>query len=82
MSDKYGKPILKYDLLQDLAQNNISFVDDLSQYLINVNNVQKRTDIIRPTNLKLFILCDGIMNNTLLTGKSLLSSLQSNFSFI
>ena len=71
-----------YDLLQDLAQNNISFVDDLSQYLINVNNVQKRTDIIRPTNLKLFILCDGIMNNTLLTGKSLLSSLQSNFSFI
>ena len=71
-----------YDLLQDLAQNNISFVDDLSQYLINVNNVQKRTDIIRPTNLKLFILCDGIINNTLLTGKSLLSSLQSNFSFI
>ena len=82
MSDKYGWPILKYDLLQGLAQNNISFVDDLSQYLINVNNVQKRTDIIRPTNLKLFILCDGIINNTLLTGKSLLSSLQSNFSFI
>ena len=82
MSDKYGWPILKYDLLQDLAQNNISFVDDLSQYLINVNNVQKRTDIIRPTNLKLFILCDGIINNTLLTRKSLLSSLQSNFSFI
>ena len=81
MRDKYGS-ILKYDLLQDLAQNNISFVDDLSQYLINVNNVQKRTDIIRPTNLKLFILCDGIINNTLLTGKSLLSSLQSNFSFI
>ena len=80
MSDKYGWPILKYDLLQNLAQNNISFVDDLSQYLINVN--QKRTDIIRPTNLKLFILCDGIINNTLLTGKSLLSSLQSNFSFI
>ena len=82
MSDKYGWPILKYDLLQDLTQNNISFVDNLSQYLINVNNVQKRTDTIRPTNLKLFILCDGIINNTLLTGKSLLSSLQSNFSFI
>ena len=41
LSEKYGWPIVKSDILKDLATNSMNFPEDLSDYLMNVNNVRK-----------------------------------------
>ena len=53
LSEKYGWPIVKSDILKDLATNSMNFPEDLSDYLMNVNNVRECINV-GLTSLKRF----------------------------
>ena len=53
LSQKYGWPIVKSDILKDLATNSMNFPEDLSDYLMKVNNVRECINV-GLTSLKRF----------------------------